>query len=65
MRRISGTHPANIKNRSSKDLSIMMTYKNVYRSMSNEMLNRLDNIQAKKELTRRTKKAEKKSSKNA
>lgn len=74
MRRLPGSHPANIKNRSSKQLSWLCGpgHKPVYRSMSAARLQELIDSQAeyktkgqsywlaRKELDRRTKKRAKK-----
>ena len=63
MRRVSGSHAPNSKNRSSKHLSLLMGYKNVYRSMNNSMLKELSSIDdwsARKEMNRRSKKSQSK-----
>lgn len=60
MRRVSGSHAPNSKNRSSKHLSLLMGYKNVYRSMNNAMLRELsggEDWSARKEMNRRAKKS--------
>ena len=62
MRRMPGTHVPNIKNRSSKHLSLFTKIKPVERSMSNEQLKDLSKKgykPADKELTRRSNKMKK------
>lgn len=66
MRRVSGSHAPNSKNRSSKHLTMLMGYKNIYRSMNNTMLKSLSSngdFSASKEQERRIKKAKKRSGK--
>lgn len=62
MRRLSGTHVPNIKNRSSKQLSLLIGTKSIYRCMNNAMLKEFSsngNPSASKELARRAKKNKK------
>lgn len=62
MRRLPGTHPANIKNRSSKQLGWLCGpgHKVIFRSMSNAALAACKDPDARKEENRRAKKREKK-----
>lgn len=62
MVRAPGSHPPNIKNRSSKHLIKLTKIKSAYRSMSNEALykkQKAGDNDASKELNRRAKKASK------
>ena len=59
MIRAPGSHPANIKNRSSKQYFKLTKFKSAYRSMSNEALyekQKAGDNDASKELNRRAKK---------
>ena len=73
MRRLPGTHPANIRNRSSKHISLCgVGHKPVVRSASNAALEEMAKpdkkgrtmcLEAERELTRRCKKRAKKEAK--
>lgn len=60
MVRAPGSHPPNIKNRSSKHLFCLTKHKSIFRSMSNEALKAYKCSEAQDELHRREKKREKK-----
>ena len=61
MVRAPGSHPPNIKNRSSKHLICLTKNKSIYRSMSNEALAACSSLgEARKEIDRRKKKNAKK-----
>ena len=61
MVRAPGSHPPNIKNRSSKHLICLTKHKSIYRSMSNEALAAYNSFyEARKEIERRKKKNAKK-----
>lgn len=59
MRRLPGSHPANIKNRSSKHLGCLTGHKPAVRSMSNSALSEFNTTEARNEVRRRNKKHEK------
>jgi len=61
MRRLPGTHPANIRNRSSKHLGCLcgIGHKPAFKSMSNAALSEFNCSDARKERARRAKKQEK------
>lgn len=60
MVRAPGSHPPNIKNRSSKYLICLTKHKSIFRSMSNEALAAYKCAEAQAELHRREKKNAKK-----
>ena len=59
MRRVAGSHPPNIKNRSSKHLVWLTKMKPAVRSMSNKALQSMVTKEAKNEIARRLRKAKK------
>lgn len=63
MRRLPGSHPANIKNRSSKHLGCLTGHKPAVRSMSNAALSEYNTDEARAEIRRRNKKHEKQDAK--
>lgn len=63
MRRLPGTHPANIKNRSSKHLGWLCGVTPFVRTLSNEALAQLNGKEAINERNRRDKKNGKKDTK--
>ena len=65
MRRTPGSHPANIKNRSSKHLGWLcgVGNKSAFRSMSNAALSEFTCSAARRERDRRAKKEDKKEAK--
>lgn len=63
MRRLPGTHPANIRNRSSKHLGWLCGIKSVMKTLSNDALAEFTCKDALRERQRRDKKSAKKDTK--
>ena len=63
MRRLPGSHPANVKNRSSKHLSWLCGKTPVMKTLSNEALAQFQCEDAVRERQRRNKKNDKKAAK--